>query len=128
MVRQNAALCGNGLICIKEKLVRCDLTLYHIIQTFIEGQERRLLKNIVAKGENAGNHYFLLFQQCIIAYQRLQTRKNLGLFGRELILEINETIAHYHTIPHFDAPTIYSCGKLVRKGRIACNKQFLFFS
>ena len=30
-------------------------------------------------------------------------------------------------MPHFDALKIYSCGKIVRKGEIACNKQFLLF-
>ena len=31
-------------------------------------------------------------------------------------------------MPHFDALKIYSCGNIVRKGEIACNKQFLLFS
>ena len=39
----------------------------------------------------------------------------------------NET--HFHTMPHFDAlRNIYSCRNIVRKGEIACNKQFLLFS
>ena len=38
------------------------------------------------------------------------------------------TILLYHTMQHFDAPKIYSCGNIVRKGEIACNKQFLLFS
>ena len=29
---------------------------------------------------------------------------------------------------HFDAVKIYSCENIVRKGEIACNKQFLLFS
>ena len=37
-------------------------------------------------------------------------------------------LTHYHTLPHFYALKIYSCGKIVRKGEIACNKQFLLFS
>ena len=31
-------------------------------------------------------------------------------------------------MPHFDALKIYGCGNIVRKGEIACNKQFLLFS
>ena len=34
-------------------------------------------------------------------------------------------LIHYHTIPHFDALKTYSCENIVRKGEIACNKQFL---
>ena len=34
---------------------------------------------------------------------------------------------HYHTMTQFDALKIYSCGNIVRKGEIACNKQFLVF-
>ena len=37
-------------------------------------------------------------------------------------------LTHYHTMPHFDALKIFSCGNIVRKGEIACNKQFLPFS
>ena len=37
-------------------------------------------------------------------------------------------LAHYHTIPHFDALKIYSCGKHCEKGEMACNNQFLLFS
>ena len=31
-------------------------------------------------------------------------------------------------MPHFDALKIYSCGNIVRKGEIVCNKLFLFLS
>ena len=31
-------------------------------------------------------------------------------------------------MPHFDTLNVHSCGKHVRKGEIACNKQFLLFS
>ena len=38
-------------------------------------------------------------------------------------------LTHYHTMMHFDALKIYSCVEnIVRKGEIACNKQFLLFS
>ena len=50
-MRRNAALCGNGL------------TLYHTILTFNEPpppKTEKPFENIVGKGENAGNHHFLL--------------------------------------------------------------------
>ena len=34
-------------------------------------------------------------------------------------------LTHYHTMMHFDTLKIYSCRNIVRKGEIACNKQFL---
>ena len=41
---------------------------------------------------------------------------------------LRSLLTHYHTMPHFDALKIYSCGNIVRKGAIACNKQFLISS
>ena len=54
------------------------------------------------------------FSQCI-----------LGLYTTDLII-----LTQYHTIPHFDALKIYdkAVENIVRKGEIACNKQFLLFS
>ena len=37
-------------------------------------------------------------------------------------------VTHYHTMPHFDELKVYSCGRIVRKGEIACYKHFLLFS
>ena len=37
-------------------------------------------------------------------------------------------LTHYLIILHFDALKIYSMENIVRKGEIACNKQFLLFS
>ena len=38
-------------------------------------------------------------------------------------------LTHYHTVPHFDAQTIYIIVEnMVRKGEFACYKQFLLFS
>ena len=54
LVRQNAALCGNGL------------TLYHTIPTF--NTLISLLKILLGKGENAGNQHFLLFSQCFLPF------------------------------------------------------------
>ena len=44
------------------------LTLYHSILTFNKFGKRDLFKkkNIVGKGENAGNQHFLLFPQCFL--------------------------------------------------------------
>ena len=40
----------------------------------------------------------------------------------------SNSLIHYHTMPHFDALKIYSCGKYCEK-RINCfDKQFLLFS
>ena len=36
-------------------------------------------------------------------------------------------LSHYHAMPHFDADYI-AVENMVRKGEIACNKQFLLFS
>ena len=41
---------------------------------------------------------------------------------------LSNTLTHYHTMLPFDALKLYSCGNIVRKGEIACNKQFLLFS
>ena len=38
-------------------------TLYHTMPTFNDLEERSLFKTSWEKGENAGNHYFLLFPQ-----------------------------------------------------------------
>ena len=38
------------------------------------------------------------------------------------------TLTHYLTVPHFDALNIYiAVENIVKKGEIACNKQFLLF-
>ena len=39
-----------------------------------------------------------------------------------------DLLTHYHTMPHFDTLKICSWENIVRKGEIACNKQFLLFS
>ena len=37
-------------------------------------------------------------------------------------------LTHYHTMPHFDALKYIAMENIVRKGEIACNKQYLLFS
>ena len=44
------------------------------------------------------------------------------------VLSLGKELTHYHTLLHFDALKICSCGNIVRKGEIACNKQFLLLS
>ena len=36
-------------------------------------------------------------------------------------------LTHYHTMPHFDTLRYIAVENIVRKGEIACNKQFLLF-
>ena len=69
-----------------------------------------------------------------------QTSKNLSLFGKGLKMKLKHAVisnvyfvgvlTHYHTMPHFDALKIYSCGKHCEKRRkcLLRNKQFLLFS
>ena len=40
-------------------------------------------------------------------------------------LLFNKQLSHYHMMLHFDTLKIYSCGKHLRRGEIACNNQFL---
>ena len=45
------------------------LTLYHTIPTFND-PDKEALKNIVGKGENAGNQHFLLFPQSFLPFPK----------------------------------------------------------
>ena len=58
LVRQNAALCGNGL------------TLYHTIPS-LNPPDKTAFENTVGKGENAGNQHFLLFRQSFLPFHAL---------------------------------------------------------
>ena len=55
-------------------------------------------------------------------------------FGRSNELELSKNarialrLTHYHTMPYFDTEIFIAVENIVRKGEIACNKQFLFFS
>ena len=60
-------------------------------------------QNILGKGESAAYQHFLLFPQCF------QKASFPGLSVKGL--------THYHTMLHFDALKIYSCGKLCEKRR-----------
>ena len=62
-----------------------------------------MVENIVGKGENAGDQHVLLIPQCFP--QCFQEPS----FSRLLF--------HYHTMPHFDARKIYTCGKHCEKRR-----------
>ena len=93
------------------------------------------VENTVGKGEIARHEQFLLFPQCfqkacfpvaskgVIVLEWVNPSHN----KKWTILII--WIAYYHTVPHFDAPEKYiAVENIVRKGEIACNKQFLLFS
>ena len=59
----------NGQIFVLSKLKAFadnNLNMGHMIDTILERVE-----NMVEKGENAGFHYFHLFQQCFLLYERL---------------------------------------------------------
>ena len=65
-----------------------------------------------------------IFIELQIVVCKLSIWKSLKFVVWETVKELT----HYHTILHFDAPKICSCGKHCEKGEIACNKQFLLFS
>ena len=77
LVCQNVALCGNGF------------TLYqsHALMTLTN----RPYENIVGTGENAGNQHFLLFPQCFLTFQRLNS-------------SFEPQLTHCHTITPFESP------------------------
>ena len=85
--------------------------------------------------KHLGNQHFLLFLQCFALFQGQITwfkpsLSCLHMFSIWTCLKICPLVklTHYHTIPHFDALKIYSCGKYHEKKRNCCNKPFLLFS
>ena len=79
------------------------------------------VENIVGKGEIARYEQFLLFPQC---FQKLSVAdpvmyQNKYLWSKGLIAtSYNKfSLTHHHTMPHFDALKIYSCGKHCKKRR-----------
>ena len=67
-----------------------------------------MVENNLGKGENAGKQHFLLFPKC---FQKTY-------FSGSLIVGIVlKKLTHYHTMLHFDALKIYSCGKHCEKKR-----------
>ena len=72
-------------------------------------KEKMLVTSIFSFSHNVFKR--LLFQGCLKS----------KLCGKEL--------THYHTMSHFDALKIYiAVENIVRKGEIACSRQFLLFS
>ena len=62
-------------------------------------------------------------------FEKCRNLKSMLIIVQYRVYRISYTVlTHYHTMPHFDALKIYSSGKKLRKGEIACNKQFLLFS
>ena len=85
---------------------------------------KKVFENIVGKGENAGNQHFLFFPQCFqpksnFSFLVAFTLSSANAFNldRSKILLFGKELTHYHTIPHFDTPKIYSCGKHCEKRR-----------
>ena len=74
-MRQNAALCGNGL------------TLYHTTQLKVTMKEKPF-ENIVGEGENAGNQHFLLFPQCFLSFPKQISTFQFHLVYRLQMLSI----------------------------------------
>ena len=68
------------------------------------------VENIVGKEESTGYRHYSLFQQCF-SLGTLKVRIVWQVVGSSLYL------THYHTIPHFDALKINSCGKHCEKRR-----------
>ena len=64
-------------------------------------RRKKPFENIVGKGENAGNHYFLLFPQCILPYQKqkssfeLQNNKVLDSFKLKEFADDNSRFEEY---------------------------------
>ena len=89
-------------------------------------QQQTAFENIVGKGEIASNKKFLLFPQCFLLNQIIVSLfvhifDIISLFATECekpIIGISgKVLTHYHTMPHFDALLIYSCGKHCEKRR-----------
>ena len=80
------------------KEVGYDFNLFATQSRLLTTFRKKSFENIVRKGENAGNQYFLLFPQCFLPLPkqisifqpnlicRLQYHSNDLLFGKELIL------------------------------------------
>ena len=74
------------------------------------------VENIVRKGEIACNKQFLLFSQCFLPYM-------------VLIFHLKCTLTcRLHLVSIWTSLKCCQCENIVRKGEIACNKQFLLFS
>ena len=50
------------------------------------------------------------------------------MFIVQLFKNLFCSLTHYHTMPNFEALKVYSSENIVRKGEIACTKQFLLFT
>ena len=72
------------------------------------------IENIVRKGENAGNHHFLLFPRCF--------KIGVGKFDKGLT-----RLTLSHTSPGFYVSAAQAFENTVGKGEIARNEQFLLF-
>ena len=71
-----------------------------------------------------------LFGKVLKIQNQLFTKQQSFLYFMKLKAFASDKLTHYHTMPHFDALQIYSCGKHcdMEKEKIACDKQVLPFS
>ena len=93
-------------------------------QNFLTTQSKKLLGNIVRKGENAGNQHFLFFFPTV--FSKLSMTTNIILAAYDLLcanalnfvqsknLLFVKELTHYHTMLHIDSLKIYSFGKHLR--------------
>ena len=57
-------------------------TLYNTITTFKKDLKVNPFENMMGKGENAGNQYFLLFPQCFLPFPKQMLFFKSGLLCR----------------------------------------------
>ena len=85
--------------------------------------KQRAFENILGKGENAGNHNFLLFPQCFLPFPNQFSILHSHLFYRLQMLSIwtsvrfCQELTHSHTMTFFDAPWKQGFWKHCRKRR-----------
>ena len=124
---------------ICRQYLKCSLTLFHKISTFNDserfvkycGKKEKILVSMESKEKflylNLIDFFFflLLLVWIRLKFCSVKVEMMISVFYRMNDIYL---LTHYHTIPHFDALKIYSCGKHCKKRSNACNKQFLLFS
>ena len=116
----------------KQGLFEKGLTLYYT-SLIVSDPEKETFDNVVGKGENAGNQYFLLFQQCFYSSQsKFQFLRQISF----AVCKQYQTQLVYNFVlfnPSPNKPLFFtflqykSFENTVGKGEIARNEQFLLF-
>ena len=114
-------------------------TLCYTIITF-NNPQKKPFENTVGKGENGGNHYFLLFPQCFLPISnRILFSIYIYIFCHLEMLwiwtslkicclvELTQNFGNYHTVN--DKLSDYFCLQMLRKqcGKWLKYPQFLYF-